>query len=267
MPPRWITATIIGFWLATTGWMLYHEASLRYRSGEPPPFGIDLTDEVDADTITWIVFEKGERVGMGKSIVHRRGDRTFKLSSDFHFDKETLKFISFGKVTSEARVTAEGELLALKAEVEVELGLLGAGKIKATVTGKVQNHYLTPEVKVESDKGEIKLPLSLKVKVPGNVLNPMLLVNKYRGVRAGQSWPVPLLDPTNFRDLSIPFVNAEVHEASLAWHGADVPCFRIDYREPGKKVTARTWVRQTDGLVLQQQAEHSGRELILQRDK
>jgi hypothetical protein len=268
MPPRWITGTIIGFWLATTGWMLYQEVSLRYRAGEPPPFGIDLTDEVGANTIPWSVLEKGERVGVGTSKVHRRGNRTFQLYSDFHFDnKESLRFLTFQKVTSVSHVTTEGELLDLAAEVEVQVRLPFAGErlIKAKIIGKVENHYLVPEAEYDGQK--YKLPSSMKVKVPGNVLNPMLLVNKYNGVRAGQSWPVPLLDPTSFRNLSVPLVHAEVAEASLDWHGQDVPCFRIDYHEPGKKVTARTWVRQRDGLVLQQEAEHNGRELILLRDK
>jgi hypothetical protein len=269
MPPRWITGTIIGFWLVTTGWVLYREVSLRYRTGEPPPFGIDLTDEVGANTISWSVREKGEPVGVGKSSVRRRGDRTFQLFSDFRFDKESVKFLSFRKVSSMTHVTPEGELLGMTAEVEVDskLPFLGIKTIKAKVVGKVQDQYLLPQVQVESGKETYTLPLNEKVKVPGNVLNPMLLVNKYRGVSAGQSWRVPLLNPTSFKNLSIPFLDADVAEASLEWHGQIVPCFRIDYREPGKKVTARTWVRQRDGLVLQQEAEHQGREIILQRDK
>jgi hypothetical protein len=264
MPPRWITVTIIGFWLATTGWMLYQEVSLRYHAGEPPPFGIDLTDEVGANTITWSLLEKGERVGIGKSYVRRRGDRTFQLYSDFRFT-ESLRFLSFKKVTSITHVTADGKLLGMSAEVEAEPPFVG--EITARVQGQVDNGFLRPQVEVESAKGKIRLPLNEKVKVPGNVLNPMLLVNKYQGIRAGLSWRVPLLNPTSFNNLTIPFLDAEVSAATLAWHRKEVPCFRIDYREPGKKVTARTWVRQKDGLVLQQQAEHNGRQLILERDK
>jgi len=263
MPARWMTVTIIAFWLATTGWMVHHEVSLRYRSGEPPPFGIDLTDEVDAPTISWSVFEKGERVGSGNSKVRRRGDRTFILYSDFRFEKEDFKVLSFRKVTSVTHVNAEGELLDMSAEVEVQNPFDAEKVLKAKVTGTVENQYLSPQVEVES----LKVPLNVKIKVPGNVLNPMLLVNKYRGVRAGQHWQVPLLNPTSFKKLSIPSLDAEVSVAALDWHGQDVPCYRIDYHEPGKKVTARTWVRQRDGLVLQQEAEHQGRELILQRDK
>jgi len=263
MPARWMTVTILAFWLATTGWMVHHEVSLRYRSGEPPPFGIDLTDEVGANTISWSVFEKDERVGVGRSRVRRRGDGTFILDSDFRFDKEDFKLLNFRKVTSVSHVTAEGELLDMEAEVLVLNPFDPDKVIKARVTGTVENQYLIPRVEVES----LKLPLGKKIKVPGNVLNPMLLVNKYRGVRAGQHWQVPLLNPTSFKQLSIPSLDAEVSAAALGWHGQGVSCYRIDYHEPGKKVTARTWVRQRDGLVLQQEAEHQGRELILQRDK
>ena len=60
---------------------------------------------------------------------------------------------------------------------------------------------------------------------------------------------------------------AEVAAETLSWRNQEVPCFRIDYREPGKRVTARTWVRRQDGLVLRQEAEHLGKELILERDR
>ena len=67
--------------------------------------------------------------------------------------------------------------------------------------------------------------------------------------------------------MTVPMLEAEVIVDALPWHGQDAPvtCYRIDYHEPGKKVTARTWVRRRDGLVLQQEAEHQGRRIILQR--
>ena len=48
------------------------------------------------------------------------------------------------------------------------------------------------------------------------------------------------------------------------WDNRAVPCLVIEYRK-GKEITARTWVRKSDGLVLQQEASNLGFEMILQR--
>ena len=66
---------------------------------------------------------------------------------------------------------------------------------------------------------------------------------------------------------SIPRVDAEVSSGSLLWNGAEVPCFVIDYRQPGQRqLTARIWVRRSDGLVLQHLAVYGGMELVLERE-
>jgi len=315
MPPRWITATIIGLWLTTTSWMLYREISFRYRAGEPPPFTIDLTDEVGADTISWTVIFDGKRVGLGKSSVNRRGgshpaaeekfwakwvqfmrekprsrnERSFYLYSDFRFEEGAKELqgakelFGFRKVTSINHVTPSGELLEMMAEVDLDWPqkFFGGKNVKARIACRVENQELTPRVELDTwdepppnvtplldAKPEtMRLPLDVKIKVPKNVLNPMLLVNKINGLGEGQKWLVPLLDPTSFQGLSIPFMEAVVSAAEFRWQGELVPCFRIDYHDRAGTATARTWVRQRDGLVLQQEAEQGGKTLIVQRDK
>ena len=51
---------------------------------------------------------------------------------------------------------------------------------------------------------------------------------------------------------------------TLKWDKKEVVCNVIEYRELGKEVAARTWVRKSDGLVLQQEASF-GFELVLRR--
>jgi hypothetical protein len=95
----------------------------------------------------------------------------------------------------------------------------------------------------------------------------MLLINKVNGLHAGQRWTVPLLNPVNFQHLSVPFLEAEVAAATLTWEGEEVPCYRIDYREPDQRPMARTWVRRRDGRVLEQDIEHLGNQISVVRDK
>src|SRR5207253_2067046 len=58
MPPRWMTWAIVAFWLATTTWLVVREVAPRWRAGEPPPYTIDLTDEVSRQDIHWIVVQR-----------------------------------------------------------------------------------------------------------------------------------------------------------------------------------------------------------------
>jgi hypothetical protein len=95
-------------------------------------------------------------------------------------------------------------------------------------------------------------------------------VNRIPGLRVGRSWKVPLLDPLGAilpgRKMTTAVLIAEVHDDVLDWQEQRVRCFRIDYNEPGKKPTAHTWVRRSDGLVLQQEARHDDMDWTLVRE-
>ena len=45
MPSRLFILVIVSFWLATTGWFVAREVAPRWRSGDAPPYAIELADE------------------------------------------------------------------------------------------------------------------------------------------------------------------------------------------------------------------------------
>lgn len=270
MPPRWLTALIVAFWLGTTGWLVYREVVDRVHSGEPPRFAIDLTDEVSSNTISWNVLQKGERIGMGRSWVHRRRDRTFVFRSEFRFHElSLLKVLKFKKMTSMYRVNSDGHFLALGAEVYLESSPFGIDMVE--ITGELLDGFVAPRVKLHTGDKFIEHNFKERIKVPerSSVLNPMHLVNKIHGLYEGQTWHIPLLEPLSVQlpGQGIRELKAEVSRDRLVWQEEDTSCFRIDYGEPGKRAKARTWVRASDGLVLQQEAAHEGWEIVLEREK
>src|SRR4051812_16519974 len=106
MPPRWMTLTIVGLWLAATSWMVYRDLWPRIRPGQPPPLNIDLTEEVGGQRINWDVFKKEDLIGFAETQVKRRQDRTFDLRSTFRFDNLTfLNVVKLRKVESNYHVT------------------------------------------------------------------------------------------------------------------------------------------------------------------
>jgi hypothetical protein len=127
----------------------------------------------------------------------------------------------------------------------------------------------------------------------GSVFNPRQPVNKLRGLRPGQRWRMPMVDPVTdtlraaasqavpgFKFPDLPVLQAEVlstvqilpllHQKSMKKDPAPnprrsgVPCLVIQYT--GDDISARTWVRQSDGLVLRQEATQHGDTWILDRD-
>lgn len=274
MPPRWCTLLIVVFWLATTSWMFYREAWPRLQGGEPPPYTIDLTDEVSIQHVPWKVLHKGEMVGTGRSLVRRQADRTYQLETVFKFDKlQILKLFDLRKMVTLYRVTEAGELRELAAKVVLSEALSAKNKpveMTLEVSGLVEQGKFRPHVRVQGLDQDVPNLDPVDVSGQGNVLNPMHLLNRLSGLRVGQRWRIPLVDPLSSlvpgQNLSLPFLEADVKAGTLLWNQEDVPCFKIEYREIGKKVTASTWVRQRDGMVLQQEANHQGLDLVLIRE-
>ena len=77
MPSRPIAALIVLFWIGTLGWFgVGRDIFPKFRSGETPPFVIDLTSEVVAEVqknhpadALWIIYRNGESIGTAKTFL------------------------------------------------------------------------------------------------------------------------------------------------------------------------------------------------------
>jgi hypothetical protein len=321
MPPRYATLAIVALWLGTTCWMAYRDLLPRLRSGEPPPFTIDLTDELSlpdngnrrdrgsrfsAQAVAWQVELQGRNEAAGQKIgdalttVLRHEDRTYELQGRLVFNdkgKEKLRVplvsVEISSLTSSYHVSGDGDLqgIALKMVLSDKdnTGVLrmgpGVSQVEIGMEGDVKDGRLWPHAmlyeraKGQSQDAYVKKELDLKLKpVPipprGTVLNTVQPLNRITGLHEGQSWRVPRIDPLEYVLAMLGwggapgehYLVAEVRAASFPYADKDVACWRIDYAEAGGKVSARTWVRQDNGLVLQQEAGHKGMRLVLRRD-
>jgi hypothetical protein len=277
MPSRPVTLLIVLFWVAATGWLVYQEIVPRFTAGEPPPYTIDLTDEVGANTVQWIVLQKGAKVGVGSTHIKRQADGTFLFNAEFKIERFKLLAFELPKLKVEAdyRVTEEGKLLETKAKLKCEPGI----PFEIAFHGQVRDRQMHPKLKVllgDQDVNPFPPLEPFEVSETGNVLNPMHLVHKISGLSVGRTWKVPLMDPLKaapeaVRDLVpgkqgvLDFVVALVRDEPLEWLGKEVPCFKIEYSKPGEAPLAATWVRRRDAIVLQQWASFEGVEYAFQR--
>ncbi len=308
MPPRHIILVILAFWVATTGWLFYRDLWPRLLPDAPPPFTIDLADEVSEQKIYWKLLQNGQdKSSYAFSWVHYRpADDIFEVSGEF-------KLFSHGKdsahtnadqvVESTYGVTRDGELRYVYVEVSMKIHNIIVPQdviVQARITGRVEGQLFRPHLHLASftvpanqkggdipvtapsdhDRAGPAIEMDLKpvaVSRRGSILNPLQPLNRLQGLRPGQRWRVPMIDPLQdaFRAFSgqpaeVNLLEAEVlpQLQMLTWgtrhREREDACLVIDYQ--GENCRARTWVRANDGLVLRQEFTQHGETLALQRD-
>jgi hypothetical protein len=301
MPPRWVTVAIVAFWLATSGWYFYREVWPELQPGEAPPYTIDLVDETHQLPNFWDVLQGDKKVGKAHTqINYRKEDDSFELYSKLDLNFEIAFVLSKLKTEINSittyRTTREGNLRALSADMtgSVRLDTRPASGLRGQVTGTVRDGQLHADGEITL-LGE-KRPLQfdpVELSGHGTVLNPLHPVKRIAGLQPGRTWQVRLFDPlsllSNVRlddgardaNLALQFALRAIggnepgqftrltatvlpEPQPLDWGGQQVRCLVIEYRG-GQDMTARTWVRQDDGVVLQQEASFKGDRMLLKR--
>jgi hypothetical protein len=298
MPVRHHVVAILLFWAATAGWFFYRDLWPRIRPGEPPPYTIDLADEARSELrplkIHWGVYRvdpKKDRVRIGQVrtwVAYHRKDDTFELHSESQKLELGRPGLFSGQVTdlsSLYRVTRRGELREIRSASAFAVHFpFFSVQGRMLLQGTVENEQFVPHGFVMFGSGWRTESLGLEP-VPlsggGSILNPLHPVNRIDGLRRGQHWRMPRVDPLEQSLRKLPVVQAILGEPpgvqilraevlneaqTLPWGLDEVPCLVIEYRGEQENLTAHTWVREADGLVLRQDATIGGDQLILERE-
>jgi hypothetical protein len=289
MPRWWWSLIIVAFWLITSAIFFRHEWWPYLEPDAPPPFAIDLEDEARFPVpATWKVFRNGNHILMATTkIAHNATENTFTLSADFKPPpgkdaKPQASNLTIQHMTSQYRVTPEGQLLHLEASVAASyLPTFTVGAKRTPVNGQVE---LSGDVKNGRFSGKYHVELenvvdqsdniSVPVSSQGSVLIPLHPVKHIRGLQPGQTWRLPVIDPLDDLLAAIvpggqrdpTYLNAKVLPESrhMTWGNQDQECLVIEYS--GEEMTGRTWVRRSDALVLEQEVTKSGDTWILRRE-
>ena len=320
MPSRWTCLLIVGCWLATTGWLFWTEVLPDLVPGQPPPFTIDLLDEVVENNgnrrdVFWEVYQsttvpdgdadtKPVKSHYAQTWVHRfTADKQpawmkrslpedcFEIGIHLYENKwdgnKPFELpVRIHKVSSVYYVTQQGQLLATSTDasvtsMSVTINIQFMGEV---VNDRFVARYRLPGVTALTNgkvKSEGDLP-PVAVSHHGSVLNPLQPVTRIRGLKRGQRWQMPMVDPLadalaaafvewvglDLRGLvgghNAPLRARVLPEAqTLNWHKKEVRCLVIEYE--GKDTSARTWVMEDTGLVLRQEASRDGITWIFER--
>lgn len=282
MPPRYLTITIVAFWLAATSWLFVRELKPRLWPSGAPPFSIDLTEEAQSNITThWTIYKEDADHGYCRTwIRYRPHDDTYELHGEFKlWTKERGARLPDLVIMSMYRVTREGHLREISAGLSANL--IATVAVEGRIAGKVDNGLFAPEIWITKPvefRQELK---PVAVTEGGSVLNPLQPLHRLPGLRKGQRWEIPLVDPLSdvahkyLKEVAGTLVNrqlrilqAEVLPQTeiLVW-GSDnerVRCLVIEYH--GEDTYARTWVRERDGMVLRQEIKQDREHLTLVRD-
>lgn len=291
MPPRLVIVAIVIFWLAASAWLFQREIWPRLRTGEPPPFTIELADEAirSAPRIGWRVFRGTKRLGTVQTWTrYHAEDDTFELHSQIPgaFELGTIGplLVQASRASSMYRISRDGSLKAIVTEGILTVPGLNV-EVRLSLQGSVDGNLFIPRGRVAfGDQVEVLELPSVPVSRQGSVLNPMHPVNRIRGLRKGQYWQVPLVDPLRDSLLAMlrknpaaqivlpkethsRLLRAEVlpQSRSIIWWGDEVMCLVVEYQSDD--LAARTFVRESDGLVLRQEATSWGDTLVMEREK
>lgn len=293
MPPRRYIVAVVVFWAATVAWLFLRDLGAVFSRASPPPFTIDLADEAQSQAdgggrvIPWQILDR-DGVDKGYAytgVAYEPDSDTFRLGSDCHLwthgrraggDADCLLRTHYG-------VTPEGELRRLDCDLTAHFGGL---EVSAHVQGTVKDGWLTTHLDmIPAFPGkENGFDLDrVRVGNRGSILNPMFPLNRLPGLRKGQHWQMPLVDPladvfgglAARSPLPVPLPGSSVVEAEvlpetrmLDWGrrmDRRTPCLIIRYRKPGEDYSGETWVGETDSLVYKQQMSFGGESMTLLR--
>jgi hypothetical protein len=279
MPSRWTSWAIILFWTGMMAWLTGSE--LYHRFATRPRFPETLAASARAGKVHWVITElesAGRPLKEGEAPPERfLGTATTEVRFDARQAKYQLIQDIYLKelfgtgfsllLNSRADVNVFGRLQGIHfraqvSELDLHLDLHGvpdgAGKMAVSASLRVAGEQQEFQQQVDYDGSDL-------------VLSSLCPLDRMPGLRPGQTWRTPLLDPVqsllgqslpqanaSFVELSRPFATVRVWDQpqGLLWRGEYVPCLVVEALHGTRSI--KIYVREADGLVLRQTAELGG---------
>lgn len=276
MPHRLVSLTILLAWAVVASSLLVRDVLPDLLAGPPP----DLRDLAQAarppgpTSWTILVDDRPTEPGDGLRAVGRVTTRTLR-QVDGHVRFVSDAWVDAGDLLRGSPLAAAestGDRLQIRSLIDVD----ASGNL----------YQLRSAVRAEGDPTELLIieghperdAIAIRAYGPsmlftwtkrfpyqarGLVQNSLGPIDKLPGLHVGQRWESRIVSPLTGR---VEVVRAEVARRNVLIHWGEqpVPCFELVTRANG--LTARTWARMTDGLVIRQEVPLLFVRLVLDRE-
>ncbi|RUL87206.1 hypothetical protein [Tautonia sociabilis] len=278
MPPRLVSLGILLLWAVSASSLLVRDVLPDLLVGPPP----DLRDVARADDSAgptrWTILvddpsaedpDDLRAVGLAVTETDRMPDGHVRLGSEVVFDAGAM----LQRTPLEG---TDGQRLVVKSVLDVDqAGNLNMLRTAVRIEGD-PSELLILEGHLEDDAIAITARGPMLVfgertfrfpyRARGMVQNSLSPLERIPGLHVGQRWESRVVSPLTGR---VETVHVEVTDRNVMvpWGDGLVPTFLIETRMalPMRVVRARTWARESDGLVLRQEVPLMIVTLVLER--
>jgi hypothetical protein len=238
------STAVVLLWLATMSWLVTEKVLPPLLVGEPPNYSRIIESQEHGSPTGWHILVNHRCVGWALSDTQRQPSGLVEFRDRVHFDILPLE---------ELTVTWARTFSKLGFDSAVHLHPLNEVlRVRGTVEG--QQLQLTIDAGGTPFTSEVALPSDALL---SDALSPQ---SRLPGLRAGQTWTVPVYSPLWPAKTPLEIIHAEVEGLEpLFWNGVMEDCWLVVYRgdsessaDRNEPPRGRLWVRR-NGMVLRQQ--------------
>jgi hypothetical protein len=272
MPSRWACVALLMFWAIATVGLIRRDVLPDLLIGPPPDLRSVASADPEATPTKWSILvaddaslQSVRSVGQAITRTVRQPDGKLRLESTVKLDTGGLFRGTPFAFRDEIRIDVDnsclidpsGNLISFHATVIPE----GTSETLLTVDGVYKDHAIyvnarspIPLLKLVNKRFDYEPKTMIQ-----NALGP---IDRLPGLAVGQRWEERVVSPLTGK---IDVVRAEVvRRSEIFWDKSMTAAYEVVHKIP-PGLSARTWVRKSDGLVLRQEVPFPVVKLLIDR--
>lgn len=271
MPSRWACVALLMFWAIATVGLIRRDVLPDLLIGPPPDLRSVASADPSAMPTKWSILVADDTslqslrsVGQAITETVREPDGRLRLESKVKLDTGGLfRGTPFAfrdelriDVDNSCLIDASGNLVSFRAVVRAD----GADEPLLTIDGSYKDRAI--EVKARSPIPLLNLSKSFPYEPKTMIQNALGPIDRLPGLAVGQRWEERVVSPLTGK---IDVVKAEVvRRSEIFWDKSMTAAYEVMHKIP-PALSARTWVRKSDGLVLRQEVPFPVVKLLIER--
>jgi hypothetical protein len=269
MQSRWFNVAVLTLWVATMSWLVTVKVLPSLLVGDPPSYSQIVEAQKDAPPVGWRMSINHRPLGWALSDTKLQPTGLTDIHGRVHFDALPLDEMIPGWLRALARMIRQPmDQLKMDARSVLTIDSLGnLMRFDSAMRVDPLNEVISVRGVVEGRQLELvvrsgNMSFTNEAFLPSDALltDALSPQSQLPGLRAGQTWTVPVYSPLWPAKTPLEIVIAKVEGTEpISWNGKIEECWLVVYRNDSgsgspesQTPRGRLWVRR-DGAVLKQQ--------------